>query len=60
MRPMSDMHAAGLHPATDEPLGAGDHPGEALGPLDLGAWGAGVLGVAIGLVMTFCFILATA
>jgi hypothetical protein len=54
----------------DEPHGAGDH-GEthghddhahledALGPVDWGAWAAGILGVAIGLVIAFCFVLAT-
>jgi hypothetical protein len=30
-----------------------------LGPVDYAAWGAGVLGAAIGLVMWLCFILAT-
>ena len=35
----------------------GDEPG--LGPIDLPAWGAGLLGVVIGLAMTACFVLAT-
>jgi len=30
-----------------------------LGPVDYTAWGAGALGVAIGLVMWLCFVLAT-
>jgi hypothetical protein len=35
------------------------HPEEALGPIDWGAWGAGILGVVIGVVIAFCFVLAT-
>jgi len=30
-----------------------------LGPVDYTAWGAGALGVAIGLVMWLCFVLAS-
>ena len=33
---------------------------EPLGPVDRAAWGAGILGVAIGIVIAFCFVLATA
>ena len=33
---------------------------EALGPIDGAAWGAGLLGVVIGLAVAFCFVLATA
>jgi hypothetical protein len=36
------------------------HAEESLGPIDVAAWGAGVLGVAIGLVVAVCFALATA
>jgi hypothetical protein len=36
------------------------HAEEALGPVDRTAWGAGILGVVIGLVIAFCFVLATA
>jgi hypothetical protein len=32
---------------------------EPLGPIDVAAWGAGALGVLIGLVVAFCFALAT-
>ncbi len=35
------------------------HLDEALGPVDIVAWGAGVLGVAIGLATALCFALAT-
>jgi hypothetical protein len=36
-----------------------DHDGEALGPIDSTAWAAGVVGVALGLVVALCFVLAT-
>ncbi len=35
------------------------HGGEALGPLDPFAWGAGLLGVALGAAVTLAFWLAT-
>lgn len=35
------------------------HAEEPLGPLDIQAWGAGALGVVIGLAVTTCFVLAT-
>lgn len=35
------------------------HEEAALGPVDMTAWGAGLLGVALALVMVVCFILAT-
>jgi hypothetical protein len=35
------------------------HVDEALGPVDRAAWGAGILGVVIGIVIAFCFVLAT-
>ena len=35
------------------------HAEEALGPVDRAAWGAGILGVVIGIVIAFCFVLAT-
>ena len=70
---MSEDHATAAHGsaiAADEPHGSGDH-GEAhghddhghaemaLGPVDVVAWGVGVLGVVIGLVTAFCFALST-
>jgi len=36
------------------------HAEETLGPIDRAAWGAGILGVVIGIVVAFCFVLATA
>ncbi len=35
------------------------HDEMALGPTDIAAWGAGILGVALGLVTAFCFALST-
>ena len=36
------------------------HDEEPLGPIDIAAWGAGVLGIALGAVIAVCFMLATA
>jgi hypothetical protein len=36
------------------------HAEKALGPIDARAWGAGALGVILGLAMAACFVLATA
>ncbi len=44
-----DAHGHDDHGHTDEPLG----------PIDIQAWGAGALGVAIGLGVAACFVLAT-
>ncbi len=66
---MSDSHASDT-PAHSEPPDAADHgdghddadhgPAEgALGSVDSAAWGAGILGVALGLVVALCFVLAT-
>jgi hypothetical protein len=46
-----DDHGHDDHAHSDE---------ETLGPVDVAAWGAGVLGVVIAIVMAFCFALATA
>ena len=35
------------------------HGEEALGPLDWAAWGAGVVGVVLGVAVTICFVVAT-
>lgn len=59
-------HAGAVdHHATDDhgdDHGHDDHGhggGESLGPVDVTAWGAGVLGVLSGLAVAFCFALAT-
>ena len=50
-------HAGAVaHHATDD---HGADGGEALGPVDVAAWGAGALGVLLGLIVAFCFVLAT-
>jgi hypothetical protein len=38
----------------------GEHEIEPLGPVDAQAWGAGLLGVALGLVVALAFVFATA
>jgi hypothetical protein len=35
------------------------HDEASLGPIDVAAWGAGALGLVIGLVIAACFVLAT-
>jgi hypothetical protein len=35
------------------------HGEDALGPLDWAAWGAGIVGVALGVAVTVCFVIAT-
>jgi hypothetical protein len=35
------------------------HGGDVLGPIDVIAWGAGVLGVALGLAVALAFVLST-
>ncbi len=65
---MSDVHAsdqpghadAVAHHATDDhgdDHGHDDHAhgGEALGPIDVPAWGAAILGIVLGLVVVFAF-----
>ena len=32
------------------------HGGESLGPLDLPAWGAAILGIVLGLIVLFAFV----
>ncbi len=55
-----DQAAAGsAHGAHGGAHGAGDHEEAVLGPVDWVAWGAGLLGVAAGLIIVLCFVLAT-
>ena len=56
-----DAHrAAGGHAASDA-HGSDSHDahGEALGPVNVRAWGAGVLGILLGLVVVACLAIAT-
>lgn len=62
----ADGHGAGVgHAHGDNHAGGVDahaehgHDEMALGPVDVAAWGAGILGVALGLVTAFCFALST-
>ncbi len=54
MRAMSTDH---------DPADAPGHKGavaeKALGPIDVAAWGAGLLGLVIGVAIAACFVLAT-
>lgn len=59
-----DHAGAVAHHATDDhgdDHGHGDHAhgDETLGPVDVTAWGAGALGVLLGLIVAFGFVLAT-
>ena len=47
--------------ATDAPHGHDDHgAGEpALGPIDVAAWGAGILGLVVAIVIAAAFVMAT-
>ena len=67
---MTDEHTSDI-PTAGEPHGPGNHgeghghddhghAEEPLGPIDWPAWGAGVLGVILGLAVAWCFVLATA
>jgi hypothetical protein len=74
MRPMSTNHSALDTPGHDGAVAhhqVDDHGGdhghddhahgeEPLGEVDVAAWGAGAVGVLIGLVVGLCFALATA
>jgi hypothetical protein len=72
MRPMTSTHdgdtpghtGAVAHHLTDDhgdDHGHDDHAhgDEQLGPIDVAAWGAGALGIALGIVVAVCFALAT-
>ncbi|MFZ5854797.1 MAG: hypothetical protein ACOYXS_09920 [Chloroflexota bacterium] len=57
----ADEHGAGRDQAPGG-VGAHDehaHDEMALGPVDIAAWGAGILGLALGLVTAFSFALST-
>ena len=41
------------------PADAHDQDVQALGPIDVAAWGAGILGVGIAVVMAIAFVMAT-
>jgi hypothetical protein len=52
-----DDHDAGAH---DDDHGAGhEHGEEPLGPIDIAAWGAGLLGILVGGVTALGFVLST-
>ena len=63
---MTDHHTTAAHGPTVVGAHGDDHGhadqghlNEPLGPVDVVAWGVGILGVAVGLVTAFCFAIAT-
>ena len=54
----SDAHAATGHGGDDHDDEHG-HGGEALGPIDVRAWGALLLGIAAGLLVVLCLVITT-
>jgi hypothetical protein len=55
----ADDHVADAHAGDVHGGDAHGHGEEALGPVDVQAWGALVLGVAAGLLVAFCLVIAT-
>ena len=66
---MTERHNPHADEALIGPHGAGDHgdthghddhahAGDTLGPVDMRAWGAAILGIALGLVVMIAFIQA--
>jgi len=53
-------HASGDHGEDHGHDDRANDEGMPLGPIDLIAWGAGILGVVLGLVIVVAFMLATA
>jgi hypothetical protein len=43
----------------DDHAGHAEHDGEELGPVDVPAWTAGAIGIALGLVVVACLVAAT-
>lgn len=60
-----DVHHATTDGGPDHADGGADraddhaHGGEALGPVDVRAWGALILGTAAGLVVALCLVITT-
>lgn len=61
---MSDSHLTAEHAGAVDHGDAHRHDDhghgpDTLGPVDVAAWGAGILGVAISVVIAFAFVMAT-
>ena len=52
-------HATDNHATDDHGADHGHEEDERLGPMDVRAWGAGALGIGLGLIVAVCFMLAT-
>ena len=58
--PDAPGHAGAIaHHATDDHGEDAHGEDERLGPVDVPAWGAGALGIGLGLIVAVCFMLAT-
>jgi hypothetical protein len=53
-----DMHGGG-HGHDDDHGPGHEHAGEALGPIDVAAWGAGIVGVLLGAVIAVAMAMST-
>jgi hypothetical protein len=60
MRPMTTDHSELDTPGHDDSVDDHAHDEEPLGPIDLASWGAGALGIVVGVAVALCFALATA
>jgi hypothetical protein len=58
-RDMADEHHATDDHGDEHGHDDHAHGDEALGPVDVNAWGAGLLGVLLGLAVALAFVLAT-
>jgi hypothetical protein len=51
---MPETHEADQHPHDEH-----GHGVDILGPMDIQAWGAGVAGILLGLIVALCLVVAT-
>ena len=54
-----DAHGGAVHDAIDHGHDEHGHAEEPLGPIDVWAWGAGALGIAVAAIMVVVFAIAT-
>jgi hypothetical protein len=61
--PDPEGSSAAAHGGTSDHVDVGhgddDHGAAALGPIDVAAWGAGILGIGVAIAMTLAFMIAT-
>ena len=56
----ADAHGQNAHADDGDGHDAHGHDEESLGPVDVPAWGAGIIGVLLGIAVAAAFALATA